>query len=268
MKIGCQIKALRQQAEVSQETLAQAMGVSAQAVSRWETGVTAPDISLLPALAGFFGVSIDVLFCYDAADTEQAIQEFLDGYFAALRRSYEEAEALLQEALRRYPGQEILRLLQCRHLQVPRDAEAKLSLCRELSRSKDPTVRTEALMVMASVYHRLGREDRMRDALALLPEVDETKLSLSARFFTGEEAMLSAQRQKNASLALALDMQLRIAELWEASGHSAYAGRSRAAAGALLEALKGDAPYRFPKGDRPDGAWERLAPEFLPRLEG
>lgn len=51
MNIGEQIKTIRQQRGVSQETLAQPIGVSAQAVSRWETGITAPDISTLPALA-------------------------------------------------------------------------------------------------------------------------------------------------------------------------------------------------------------------------
>ena len=41
----------------------------------------------------------------------------------------------------------------------------------------------------------------MRDALSLLPECDATKLSLSAQYFSGEEAMLCAQRQKSSSLA-------------------------------------------------------------------
>ena len=62
MEIGSKIRSLRQRKGVTQETLAGALGVSAQAVSKWETGQTAPDIQLLPELAVFFGVTIDELF--------------------------------------------------------------------------------------------------------------------------------------------------------------------------------------------------------------
>ena len=61
--IGETIKTLRRQRGISQEVLAQALAVSIQAVSKWETGVSLPDILLLPAISRFFGVSIDALFC-------------------------------------------------------------------------------------------------------------------------------------------------------------------------------------------------------------
>lgn len=62
MNIGKQIKALRLAKEVKQEELAEYLGVSTQAVSKWETGASVPDIALLPNLAVFFGVAIDELF--------------------------------------------------------------------------------------------------------------------------------------------------------------------------------------------------------------
>lgn len=62
MNIGKQIKRLRTEKNIIQETLADHLGVSAQAVSKWENGVTAPDISLLPEISVFFGVKIDELF--------------------------------------------------------------------------------------------------------------------------------------------------------------------------------------------------------------
>ena len=60
--IGKNIRQLRQEKHVRQETLAEALGVSGQAVSKWETGASEPDIALLPKLASYFGVSIDELF--------------------------------------------------------------------------------------------------------------------------------------------------------------------------------------------------------------
>lgn len=62
MDIGKKIKALRLAKDIKQEKLAEYLGVSFQAVSKWETGASVPDISLLPNIAIFFGVTIDELF--------------------------------------------------------------------------------------------------------------------------------------------------------------------------------------------------------------
>ncbi len=60
--IGTRIKNLRLAASMTQEQLASRLGVSAQAVSKWESGTNMPDILLLPELSVIFGVSIDELF--------------------------------------------------------------------------------------------------------------------------------------------------------------------------------------------------------------
>ena len=59
--IGKQIAAMRKEKGVKQEELANYVGVSTQAVSKWENGGV-PDTDLLPKIADFFGVSIDTLF--------------------------------------------------------------------------------------------------------------------------------------------------------------------------------------------------------------
>lgn len=62
MEMGQKIKQLRLKAGLTQEQLAEQLGVSAQSVSKWENAASMPDISLLPALSGAFGVTIDELF--------------------------------------------------------------------------------------------------------------------------------------------------------------------------------------------------------------
>ena len=62
MDIGKKIKNLRLEKNVKQEELAEYLGVSFQAGSKWETGASVPDIALLPNLAVFFGITIDELF--------------------------------------------------------------------------------------------------------------------------------------------------------------------------------------------------------------
>ena len=62
MKIGENIKTLRKARGFTQEQLADMLGLSFQAVSKWETNANTPDISLLPAIAKVLGTSIDQLF--------------------------------------------------------------------------------------------------------------------------------------------------------------------------------------------------------------
>ena len=60
--MGAKIAYLRKQKGVTQEELAIAVGVSAQAISKWERAKNYPDITLLPIIANYFGVTIDYLF--------------------------------------------------------------------------------------------------------------------------------------------------------------------------------------------------------------
>ena len=59
--LGKRIAALRREKELKQDELAEKLGVSAQAVSKWENDQTCPDISLLPSLAKILGVTVDEL---------------------------------------------------------------------------------------------------------------------------------------------------------------------------------------------------------------
>ena len=61
MEIGKKIKDFRMQKGITQETLAGILGVSSQAVSKWENDQTCPDISLLPGLANILGITVDEL---------------------------------------------------------------------------------------------------------------------------------------------------------------------------------------------------------------
>ncbi len=70
------IKFYRTKMGITQEKLAAAIGISAQAVSKWERGDGYPDIAMLPPLANFFGVSIDMLFGYQG-ERNRKINEIL-----------------------------------------------------------------------------------------------------------------------------------------------------------------------------------------------
>ncbi|MGN1419167.1 MAG: helix-turn-helix domain-containing protein [Acutalibacteraceae bacterium] len=59
--IGDKIKALRKSKKITQEQLAKILNITPQAVSKWERGLSLPDIELLVPIADYFGVSIDYL---------------------------------------------------------------------------------------------------------------------------------------------------------------------------------------------------------------
>ena len=76
LDLGKRIRELRQRNRITQETLAEALGVTSQAVSRWEASGSYPDVEIIPAIANYFGVSIDELFGY-SSDREEKIKLIL-----------------------------------------------------------------------------------------------------------------------------------------------------------------------------------------------
>ncbi|MBQ3099597.1 MAG: helix-turn-helix transcriptional regulator [Clostridia bacterium] len=76
MSIGSTIKKLRRDRDMTQEQLADHLGITANAVSQWECDRTAPDISQLPILAGLFSVTIDTLLEYDCDAQKEDIENF------------------------------------------------------------------------------------------------------------------------------------------------------------------------------------------------
>ena len=75
MKIGNKIRQMRNKAGLTQEQLAEKLGVSAQSVSKWENEISMPDITLLPDIAEVFGVSLDELF---DLTTEQKVKRIVN----------------------------------------------------------------------------------------------------------------------------------------------------------------------------------------------
>lgn len=103
MEIGNQIKSLRSQRGITQETLADKLGVSAQAVSKWERGSATPDIQLLPAISAFFGVSIDELFALSDDTRMERIRNMLSDERVLNPDTVEREREFLLEKGRREP---------------------------------------------------------------------------------------------------------------------------------------------------------------------
>ena len=76
--LGERIAYYRKKNNFTQEQLAEKCSVSAQAVSKWENDLTAPDIQLIPALAGFFGITCDELLGVQRSDVSVVAPELVN----------------------------------------------------------------------------------------------------------------------------------------------------------------------------------------------
>lgn len=99
MEIGKKIKQLRQNKGITQETLANVLGVTYQAVSRWENGTTTPDIALLPQISIYFGVSIDELFEFTEESQYERIRNMLNEKAELTNAEFESTKQFLEKQL-------------------------------------------------------------------------------------------------------------------------------------------------------------------------
>ena len=101
--VADQIRFYRRQEGLTQEQLAEAMGVSVAAVSKWEQGQSLPEIPMLMELADFFDLSVDALLGYRLRSNDRkSVSERLKG----LRREdrYDEGLAEAEKALQKFPN--------------------------------------------------------------------------------------------------------------------------------------------------------------------
>ena len=106
---GIRLKKLRNDANVTQDSLAEYLNISYQAVSKWENGQSLPDITLVPAIANFFGVSADYLLGIEIDKTNEDIESTLikvDELNHAGKRV--KSIQILEEKLKLYPNNHLL----------------------------------------------------------------------------------------------------------------------------------------------------------------
>lgn len=116
LNLGAKIRELRRRDGRTQDNLAEALGVTAQAVSRWESGGSYPDMEMIPAIANYFHVSIDELFGYHD-EREEKIKKILEKatkiltkqgftmYPGSLSEDVGECINMLREASEEFPNE-------------------------------------------------------------------------------------------------------------------------------------------------------------------
>lgn len=161
LKIGSIIKRLRSENDVTQEALANVLGVTAQAISRWESANGYPDIELLPALADFFSVSTDELLGYKLSEREEEIAK-IKKEMSRLAEvgTIEERLSLARNAVSLYPSDFEFKenLVNCLyhlwHYTWNTDLVKEIeNLCSDVIEDcKDENIRYDAIIILISIY--------------------------------------------------------------------------------------------------------------------
>ncbi|MBP3572512.1 MAG: helix-turn-helix transcriptional regulator [Clostridia bacterium] len=207
MKLGEKIKTLRKQKNISQEVLAQYLGVTFQAVSKWENGTTMPDVATIPAIASFFGVSTDELFDFNLYETQKQVEAICHEAYKYRFTDGAKSEKILREGLQRFPGNDIILNNLLYTMDYSERADEVITLCKALMEStRDDSVKYDACRILATCYKENGHDELVEPTLEMIPEIYFTKLELMATLLEGEEAYEAAQKQKNLSAEDLIDM--------------------------------------------------------------
>lgn len=246
IQIGEKIRDLRKERNLSQEILAQYLGVSFQTVSKWENGTTMPDITLIPAIASFFEVSTDELFDFNRMEIEMRVEKIC---YDACQFRYEnpaKAEEILRTGLKMYPGNDIILNNLLYTMRGPERNTEVVDLCKALIEStKRDDVRYDALRILAETYKSMGQYLLCRETISRIPEIYFTKLQLDAMLLEGGDMYESACEQKLLSAEMLLDMMLRLANYYEATGDMERMRSELILAAKIVEILKDDQETPF-----------------------
>lgn len=179
---------LRHEKKLTQEELADFMGVTKASVSKWEKGIHMPDLMLLPQLATYFDVTVDELIGYEAQlSGEQIRRQYADlsQDFAALpfADALEKARALAHKYYACYPFLLQLSVLYWNHYMLAETEEERRSLLLEavewcnriLENCSDVGVCSDAVVLKAALNLQLGKAAEAIEALE--PSADSGRLA-------------------------------------------------------------------------------------------
>lgn len=186
--MGQIIRRLRRERGITQEELADALGITSQAVSKWENDAGMPDISQLLPIANLFGISMDVLFSRNdtTADeqVESLIHEICTVRFPEYGCDYEKFLAL-NECLKTYPNHpKLLREIVRKgvFLASADDSEKNSFILTESLRAADRYIKISAtigdqISMICEKIDLYARSGRFTEAEALAAELDMRTVS-------------------------------------------------------------------------------------------
>ncbi len=225
MSIGSTIKKLRRERDMTQEQLAEYLGITANAVSQWECDRTAPDISQLPILANFFEVTTDYLLGVDVTNKQAAIDHICNEAWNLCNSGDKEGAAqIIRNALVSYPNSfkmmsDLTIFLYQRAFQQNCSAEEHHSLCKEaadyidkiIAGCNDMKIQGKAIELACTIFPAVGRYDDALHLIAALP--DASKDEMLTALYSGNKLIEHIKGIICNSVSAAADQTIWLASL-------------------------------------------------------
>lgn len=186
LSIGKNIRRLRGAAGLTQEELAQALHIAPQSVSKWERGEGYPDITALPGLARYFGVTLDELMGMDELD-DWNFHAGINNLWRA--GEYDEAERRAREAGKKYPNDSAVRLSLATTLMLAgRNTKEAISLFEQaLAVDTNEKRRSTMRASLCLLYASDGRHEQALALARTLPHIWESREVLLTGFLPEDE---------------------------------------------------------------------------------
>lgn len=204
MNIGATIKKLRRAKDMTQEELAEYLNVSVSAVSQWEAGKTAPDLSLIPPLCNLLNVTSDELLGIDLEVRQKRIDEITDEAHSYSSRGYgKKAYEILSAGLREYPDSfDIMFFLMYDCFNSSRDSsytkeererfrdEAVRIAELMLEKCTDDGKRHSAIQILCFIYPEIGKRERASELARKMPPMVISNEFLLTNVYSGSEGYM------------------------------------------------------------------------------
>ena len=177
MYLPANLKKYRIAKDLTQEEVAEFLGITAQSVSKWERGESYPDITFLPALANIFETSVDLLIGMDAIRAEETRYNIHKTAVEYQKNGeYDKAEKTYREALLTYPNMPGMILGLAGTLALKGDtAEAIELIERGLPLSANEKQKATLRAALCFLYLKAGREDKAVRLASELPHTRESR---------------------------------------------------------------------------------------------
>lgn len=216
MNIGNKIRELRKQRGITQEQLATSIGISFQAVSKWENNIALPDISLAPMLASYFGITMDELFEFNLKEIEEDVERIADEAYKYRQSDPEQSRKILESGLKKYPENDILLNNLLYVIDYSGNPDEAIGIASKLiEKATDHGIIYDALRFMAYSYKAKGDLQSAKMAVEQIPEMYFTRLTEIAYVLNGDEKQEAAEKQKWVSFENLIQMMWHLAECFE-----------------------------------------------------
>lgn len=241
LKLGNKIRILRKKHRLTQEQFAEKMGVTFQAVSKWENDVALPDITIIPAMAHCFGISTDELLSYSSETIDNDITDIVCDAAQYRETNPQKGRQILEEGLKKYPDNDILLNNLLYVINYSENPDETIAIASKLvKKTFSDEVKYDAIRFLAYAYNSKGDTNGAVAALEEIPEIYFTKLSEMAFMLSGLPKYEAAEKQKWISFEILLQMMWKIAEFYRDNGESQKATDETIRALRLIDALDGE----------------------------